>query len=240
MTYRAVLFDAGGTLLFLDYPRLAEGVGAACGLPLTAATLEACAPAAARELEREAGTDRERAGRYLEALFLGAGVPADRWSDARAALYALHRECHLWSGGDARTGEALGRLRERGVRLGVVSNSDGRVDEALTAAGLRDYFEVVVDSGVAGIEKPDPRIFALALAQLGVAASETLYVGDVHEVDVVGARRAGMAAALVGVGEHETAKLDAAGVQSAATVADLVDHLLATGQLPPIRPQAGT
>jgi putative hydrolase of the HAD superfamily len=49
-----------------------------------------------------------------------------------------------------------------------------------------------VDSGAVGIEKPDPRIFAMALALADVAPDEALYVGDLYPVDVVGARRAGL------------------------------------------------
>ena len=220
MRFRAILFDAGGTLLFLDHARIAERLNVACGARLTQAGLDAAAPGAALALEQAAGTDGERAARYLEVLCLSAGLPASRWLEARAELYRMHRERHLWSAGDPRTAPALARLREHGIRLGVVSNSDGRVEDALQAAGLRDRFDVVVDSSVAGVEKPDPRIFHLALEQLGVAAGDALYVGDVHEVDVAGAQAAGMAAALVGPNAA------GAGVRSAATVADLVDELL--------------
>lgn len=223
MRFRAVLFDAGGTLLFLDHARIAERLSAVCGARLTKARLDDAAPGAALALEQAAGTDGERAARYLEVLCLAAGLPASRWLEARAELYRMHRERHLWSAGDPRTAPALARLREQGILLGVVSNSDGRVDDALRAAGLRDSFDVVVDSSIAGVEKPDPRIFHVALEQLGVPAGDALYVGDVHEVDVAGAEAAGMAAALVGP--------NAAGarVRSAATVADLVDDLLGAG-----------
>jgi HAD superfamily hydrolase (TIGR01509 family) len=79
----------------------------------------------------------------------------------------------------------------------VVSNSDGRVEEALEAAGLRAYFDVVVDSTRAGVEKPDPAIFLAALDELGVPPSEALYVGDLYDVDVIGANAAGIPAVLL-------------------------------------------
>lgn len=234
MRFRAVLFDAGGTLLFLDHARIAQRLSAVCGARLTQARLDEAAPGAALALEQAAGTDGERAARYLEVLCLSAGLPASRWLEARTELYRMHRERHLWSAGDPRTPLALARLREHGIRLGVVSNSDGRVEDALRAAGLLDHLDVVVDSSVAGVEKPDPRIFHLALDRLGIAAGDSLYVGDVQEVDVAGAEAAGMAAALVGP--------NAAGaeVRSAPTVADLVDELLGAavegaGTLNPIR-----
>ena len=79
----------------------------------------------------------------------------------------------------------------------MVSNSDGRVAEALEAAGLRAYFDVVVDSALVGVEKPDPAIFRAALDVLGVPPEEALYVGDLYEVDVLGANAAGIPAVLL-------------------------------------------
>ena len=228
MKYRAVLFDAGGTLLFLDYARLAAGVGVACGMDLTEAQLRDAVPAATRAMEQGSGSDRDRAGRFLHALFTTAGLPPERWDDARSALGRLHAERHLWSGGDRETPAALERLRAAGVRLGVVSNSDGRVAEALAAAGLAHLFEVIVDSHVAGVEKPDPRIFRIALEALGVDPSEALYVGDLYEVDVIGARAAGLSAALVGAAPRDAPE----NVAHAASVGALIDTLLTTGTLP--------
>lgn len=204
MSLRAVLFDAGNTLLFLDYPRLAQGVGEATGVALTAAGLAAQAGAAARVLERADTTDRERASRYLETLFRLAGVPDARMSAARDALLALHREKHLWGGVPEGTTAALERLRTAGYRLAVVSNSDGRAAEGLAAAGLLAHFEVVIDSETVGFEKPDPRIFQAALDRMALRPDQAVYVGDIYEVDVVGARRAGLAVILLDpLGNHQ-------------------------------------
>ena len=197
MPLRAVLFDAGNTLLFLDYARIAAAVGGALDVTLSGARLAAGAPAAARAMERSRVSDRERAIAYLEALFREAGIPEARMAEVHQALIRLHAERHLWSGIAADAHEALARLRRAGLRLGIVSNSDGRVEEALTAAGLRPYFDVVVDSALAGVEKPDPAIFRTALDALGVAAEEALYVGDLYEVDVLGANAAGIPAVLL-------------------------------------------
>jgi putative hydrolase of the HAD superfamily len=195
---RAVLFDAGNTLVFLDYARIAAGVGTALGLSLTGEKLASHAPQAARAMER-AGTDQDRATAYLEALFLLAGVPANRLGEVRSCLVRLHQERHLWCSVPAPTRTALARLKAAGLLLGVVSNSEGRVEQALETAGLRDIFDVVVDSALIGIEKPDPRIFQAALQALGVAPEEALYVGDLYEVDIVGAQSAGIEAVLLGV-----------------------------------------
>ena len=181
---------------------MASEVGAALGLPITAAALDRSADAATRAVEGAAGVaagraDRDRARVYLEALFTGAGVPADRMVEVARTLRRLHEEWHLWCRTLAGTVEALDRLRGAGLRLGVVSNSDGRVEEALRAAGIGDRFDVILDSALVGVEKPDPAIFRAALAALGVGPDEALYVGDLYDVDVVGARAAGMEAVLL-------------------------------------------
>jgi putative hydrolase of the HAD superfamily len=225
--YRAVLFDAGNTLLGLDHERIAPAVARALGIELSAERLRAESPRAALAMEEGKGTDQERALRYLELLFEGAGVPADRMAAVKTVLWALHAERHLWTGTDPGTAPALQRLRDAGIGLGVVSNSDGRVAEALEAVGLAGYFGVVVDSKLAGFEKPDPRIFLPALAALGVAPADALYVGDLYEVDVVGARRAGMAAVLLDpAGLHASRD-----VPTAPDVAAVVDRLLGNGAL---------
>jgi HAD superfamily hydrolase (TIGR01509 family) len=194
---RAVLFDAGNTLVFLDYQRMAAAVGAALDLPLSGERLAAGAAEASRAMERGRVTDRERAAAYLEALFQAAGVPPARMAEVKDCLTRLHGQLHLWSKVAPDTHAALGRLRAAGLRLGVVSNSDGRVEEALRAADLLRYFDVVLDSALVGVEKPDPAIFRAALDALDVDPEEALYVGDLYEVDVVGARAAGMSAVLL-------------------------------------------
>jgi putative hydrolase of the HAD superfamily len=181
---------------------MASAVGAALGLPIAAAALDRSRDDATRAVEGAAGvaagrTDRERARVYLEALFTGAGVPRERMDEVARTLQRLHEEWHLWCRTAPGTREVLNRLRGAGLRLGVVSNSDGRVEEALTAAGIRDRFDLVLDSAVVGVEKPDPAIFRAALSALGVAPDEALYVGDLYDVDVVGARAAGIEAILL-------------------------------------------
>lgn len=219
---RAVLFDAGNTLVFLDYARLAEGVGTALALPLTAEGLAVHASEATDAMERAAGSDQERAAAYLEALFRLGGVPAQRMGEVRDCLGRMHCERHLWCSVPERTHESLSRLRNAGLRLGIVSNSDGRVEEALAQAGLREYFDVVIDSGLAGIEKPDPAIFLAALDALGVGPEEALYVGDLYEVDVVGAQAAGIEAVLL----TPPGSLPHRPCRTAGSVAELVDTLL--------------
>lgn len=91
---------------------------------------------------------------------------------------------------------ALDRLAARpGLRLGVVTNGEsGLQRRKLRALGLVPYFDAVTVSGDFGWAKPDRRIFERAAAAVGVPVERCLFVGDRHDVDVVGARGAGMRA----------------------------------------------
>jgi putative hydrolase of the HAD superfamily len=85
--------------------------------------------------------------------------------------------------------EALENLRARGLSLAVVSNWDYELPARLREVGLAPLFSTVVTSAEAGVEKPDPKIFGVALDRLGVAADRTLHVGD-GDADSAGARAA--------------------------------------------------
>jgi putative hydrolase of the HAD superfamily len=89
----------------------------------------------------------------------------------------------------------LDALRASGKRLAVVTN--GPVEwqsRKLRTLGLADYFDDVLISEAEGISKPDTRIFARALERCGVAPHEAMFVGDHPEIDVAGARAAGLVA----------------------------------------------
>ena len=205
---------------------MADAVGAALDVPLTANRLAGAAPGAALAAEQARGVDRDRARVYLEALFTGAGISEARMDEVGACLRALHAEGHLWCRLEPGTREALERLRGAGLRLAVVSNSDGRVEEALAAADLRDCFDVVLDSALVGVEKPDPAIFRAALDALGVAPGEALYVGDLYDIDVVGARAAGMDAVLLLPGAAQGAH----DCRTFGSLSALADDLLTGGR----------
>ena len=85
----------------------------------------------------------------------------------------------------------LERLRGTRLRLGVVANWDCALPGHLERLGMDRFFDTVVTSARAGAAKPDPAIFRLALAELGVGPGRALHVGD-DPVDELGARAAGM------------------------------------------------
>jgi putative hydrolase of the HAD superfamily len=88
--------------------------------------------------------------------------------------------------------ELLADLVERSIPVGVLTNSEGRAKELIDELGLGKYIRTVVDSGLEGIEKPDPRIFQTLAKRLGHAPEEIVHVGDSYEADVLGAIGVGM------------------------------------------------
>jgi putative hydrolase of the HAD superfamily len=98
--------------------------------------------------------------------------------------------------------DALATLRTLGIRLGVVSNGGGEMQQRkLDVLGVRGAFDCIVISGVAGLTKPDPQIFRHATAAIGVAPETCWFVGDHPLHDVAGARVAGLSAVWVDHGQ---------------------------------------
>jgi HAD superfamily hydrolase (TIGR01509 family) len=103
----------------------------------------------------------------------------------------------LWARPMEGARHVLDALAALHVRPCCVSNSDGRAELHLEAFGVRAGLEFVVDSQLVGVEKPDARIFSIALDRLGLPAGRTVYVGDIRSVDEAGSRAAGMHFVLV-------------------------------------------
>lgn len=127
----------------------------------------------------------ERLCQHLEA------PPPSRF--AAAELFARFARADSWEVYPDVRG-TLSALRERGLRLAVVSNWDPRLPELLDRLGLAPSFDALVYSSEVGVEKPDPRIFEEALRRLEVAAGMALHVGDGRLEDVEGAQAVGMRA----------------------------------------------
>jgi len=86
----------------------------------------------------------------------------------------------------------LRSLRRWGKTLAVVSNWDPALPTLLAELGLAEFFAFILPSAEIGVEKPDGRIFSLALQRLGLEPQEVVHIGDSYEADVVGARAVGI------------------------------------------------
>ena len=202
----AVVFDAGGTLVRIDYEWLVE-VLTGLGVTLDLDTMRRAEVEGRRRYDAAASAmpNTPRHGphptlgsiapsrAYFAGMLEAAGCPAAHLEDVLARIQQRQvAPSLLWSRPKEGMRHAMDALAALGVRMCCVSNSDGRAELHLERTGMRDGLEFVIDSQVVGLEKPDPRIFALALERLGVAPERAVYVGDIRSVDAVGARNAGM------------------------------------------------
>lgn len=120
------------------------------------------------------------------------GLPEDLLRTALSRMYAVSQS--LWQTEDEAL-PTLHALRQRGYRLGILSNAgdDADVQALVDQAGFRPQFDFVLSSATTGIRKPHPRIFELALAQWpDLSPAEAVMVGDTLEADVLGANQAGL------------------------------------------------
>jgi len=114
----------------------------------------------------------------------------------------------------------LTQLKGRGLILGLISNVDRDITPLYQELGLSAWLQVVVTSQEVGFNKPQPEIFQEALKQAGVKPSEAIYVGDQHQIDVVGANEAGMRGILLDRGGYFEGVTDSPRIHSLTQVAE--------------------
>jgi len=195
---RAVIFDAGNTLLRMDYGIIADHLRAR-GRAVSPLRVEDAELRARVRLDPHLAPGASSTestvthGRYLRYLLENLAISDDTEIEAIARWRrGYNPPVGLWNRADPEAIAAIRRVREAGLVVGVISNSNGSVRAVLEEAGLAAHLDFIIDSSVVGVEKPDPRIFHLGLRQAGVAAAEAVYVGDLYSVDVLGARAAGL------------------------------------------------
>jgi HAD superfamily hydrolase (TIGR01509 family) len=195
---KAVFFDVGSTLLFLDWPRILSPLQRRRPLP-SREQLRAIECRTKNELdaimqERDP-VDFGFWHMFYSRLFTELDLKDDQLRDR---LVDATRISANWCVIRPGTREILQRLGQR-YQLGVISNADGGIAAVLERCGIADCFRTITDSGLVGHEKPHPIIFEAALRSMDVAAGLSLYVGDIYSVDYLGATRAGMRAILFDV-----------------------------------------
>lgn len=197
----AVLLDVGGIFHLPDHPPVL-GAFARAGFDADPAVLDRAhyAGAATFTCDYEGELPwKQYWDAYLDAYVDACGVPGDLRADVLEHLNAEFATAALWRRIIEGSKDGLAALDATGVRLGIVSNADGSVGQRLreqeilqVGPGLGIEVECVIDSGEVGVQKPDPRIFKIALDALGLPPERVWYVGDMPGIDVVGARAAGL------------------------------------------------
>ena len=229
---RLLSLDAGNTVIFLDHARLARLAGES-GFTVSPEALIRAEGEAKRLHEKNALLDiawsesavpGARGWAATTATILHrAGMPHEALSAALDAIWKSHVELNLWSLVPDGFGAAMDRLHAAGAKIAIVSNSEGMLDTLFKRLGILHHFDVLIDSGKLGIEKPDPRIFDLALMEAGIDREHALHLGDTFTTDIVGARAANMRVALIDpYGHYEGAHLDVPRVPGVVAVADAI------------------
>jgi putative hydrolase of the HAD superfamily len=212
----AVFFDAGETLLY-PHPSFAELFAEVLrehGHRVDPARVQEIVSASSSRFNEILSSDEarlwstspERSRALWDDIYrsfledLGVHDALDRLADALyarftdLASYRLHPDAV----------PTLDRLRPTGLTLGLISNFEEWLEGLLESLQVAHFFDVTVISGVEGVEKPDARIFHLALQRAGVEPERSVYVGDNPAFDIEAARAVGMVPVLIDRrGRHE-------------------------------------
>jgi putative hydrolase of the HAD superfamily len=202
-----VFFDAGDTILH-PYPSFAGLFSQVCAESGVAITPEEVEEVQARlaphliDLAEDTGVknpsfspeDSRVFWGYLYRRFLKEwGIEDERLAECLRVKFSDRSSYMLYDD----VVPVLRRLERDGYRLGLISNFEDWLEERLVELEVGPLFDTSVISGFVQIEKPDPRIYELALEKAGVAADEALHVGDSPRLDVEPARSVGMHTVLI-------------------------------------------
>jgi putative hydrolase of the HAD superfamily len=204
MGLRTVFLDAGGVLLFPNWAHVSEAL-AKQGVVVSPSTLAGAEPLAKKQIDDRhtiaVTNDAGRGWLYFNLVLTAAGVELSDATDAALTqLHEYHRERNLWEHVPDNVIPALASMRRLGLRMTVVSNANGTLCAHMDRLGLSRYVDCILDSCDLGVEKPDPRLFTIALERSAAEPSTTIHVGDLYQVDVVGARAAGIRGVLLDEG----------------------------------------
>ncbi|MEX2292672.1 MAG: HAD family hydrolase [Acidimicrobiales bacterium] len=196
--FDAVSLDVGGVLVVPDHDVLADALRAA-GLTFDRSRfgIGHYRAMAAVDVARSADEDFTD---YLDGFIQAVDVPTDEHVQAHDALAEVLATA-IWRQPVGGSREGVQTLVDAGVRLAVTSNSDGTIAAHLRAhewlqigTGPGAMVEVITDSGVLGIGKPNAVMFETTVAGLGIAPGRVLHVGDSVHYDIEGAVACGLQA----------------------------------------------
>jgi len=196
--FDAVSLDVGGVLMVPDHEVLAAALSAA-GVSFEPARFGVGHYLAMAAVDRAASSHEDFTD-YLGGFVAAVGVPPDERARGHEALAAV-LATPVWRQPVEGAREGVRALQEAGVRLAVTSNSDGTIAAHLllhewvqVGDGPGAPVEVITDSGVLGVGKPDPAIFHATIDALGLPPQRILHVGDSVHYDVDGAIACGLQA----------------------------------------------
>ena len=201
MALETVFLDAGGVLVFPNWTRISAAL-LEQGVVVAPEVLARAEPAAKKQIDDRSMVattdDASRGWQYFNLLLTAAGVPLSNATEAALGeLRSYHRKRNLWELVPEGVPRALEGLVNLGLRLAIVSNANGTLCAHLDRLGISRYAHCVLDSFDHGVEKPDPRLFRIALERTGAYPETTIHVGDLYHIDVVGARAANIRGVLL-------------------------------------------
>lgn len=206
MRFRAVFFDAGETLVHPapSFPELFARVLGGAGHRRDPADVSAASAVVFRRFAEAADdgelwtTSPERSARFWKGVYAQMLETLDLPSGdgLRDELYGAFTDPGNYALFDD-VAPALDALAGEGVAFGIVSNYEAWLEDLLVQLGVRDRFPVRAISGIEGYEKPDPRLFRVALDRARLAPADVAYVGDNPAFDVDPARELGMTPVLI-------------------------------------------
>jgi len=194
--FDAVSLDVGGVLVVPDHGVLG-GCLADGGIPHDRSRFGVGHYLAMAAMD-EATSAPEDFTDYLWGFVAAVAVPEADRARAHDLLGAVLRTA-VWCQPVAGSRVGVQGLADAGLRLAVTSNSDGTLADHLdrhewvqVGAGAGVPVEVVTDSGVVGVGKPDPRVFEATIDALDLPPAQILHIGDSVHYDVEGAAAVGM------------------------------------------------
>lgn len=203
--YKAVFFDAGGTLIYAPLEETFVDICAEHGVDLEIDRVDEAYKVFVREDASFFKKNRDLASQdpvkfwnqcnkqMLEYL----GVDGDTVAIAKQITDVFPTSSAIQWRFYSDVPNSLGELKEMGFVLGVISNFDPFLRDILARLDLAQYFNLIITSSEVGILKPDPEIFRLALGRVGLDAEDSIYVGDAYYPDIVGATSAGLTPVLI-------------------------------------------
>lgn len=204
-----LFLDVGNTLISIDFEWVCKELKE-IGIRCDACTLQRAEAAARPEISSQVNEMKNIPGMDMRVFYfvkILEKLPFEMTKDVKSneivaqglvpVLFPEGNAMRLWSYVLPGTHEALQKFQNMGLQMHVISNGDGTVEKQLIRSNLRSFFGNVIDSYLVQVEKPAPRIFKMALENANCKPHEALFVGDIYDVDIVGAESVGMNAILL-------------------------------------------